>query len=48
MKGVFTGAIATKKGKFELAGEGTFFLDEVGEIPSSCSENSFASSRKRV
>ncbi len=32
-KGSFTGAIATKKGKFEIAGEGTILLDEVGEIP---------------
>ncbi len=32
-KGSFTGAVFTKKGKFELAGEGTIFLDEVGEIP---------------
>ena len=32
-KGAFTGAIATKKGKFEQAGEGTILLDEVGEIP---------------
>ena len=32
-RGSFTGAIATKKGKFELAGEGTIFLDEVSEIP---------------
>lgn len=32
-KGAFTGAVATKKGKFELAGKGTIFLDEVGEIP---------------
>ncbi|HBA55593.1 MAG TPA: hypothetical protein DCZ04_14365 [Syntrophorhabdus aromaticivorans] len=32
-KGAFTGAIATKKGKFEIAGEGTILLDEVGEIP---------------
>jgi two-component system, NtrC family, response regulator AtoC len=32
-KGSFTGASATKRGKFELAGEGTIFLDEVGEIP---------------
>jgi len=32
-KGAFTGAISTKKGKFELAGNGTIFLDEVGEIP---------------
>ena len=32
-RGSFTGAIATKKGKFELAGDGTIFLDEVSEIP---------------
>jgi len=32
-KGAFTGAITTKKGKFELADGGTIFLDEVGEIP---------------
>ncbi|SPP64512.1 sigma 54-interacting transcriptional regulator [Nitrospira lenta] len=32
-KGAFTGAIATKLGRFELADCGTLFLDEVGEIP---------------
>jgi DNA-binding NtrC family response regulator len=32
-KGAFTGAIATKKGKFEIADSGTLFLDEVGEMP---------------
>ena len=32
-KGSFTGALFTKRGKFELAGNGTIFLDEVGEIP---------------
>jgi two-component system, NtrC family, response regulator AtoC len=32
-KGAFTGASHAKKGKFELAGEGTIFLDEIGEIP---------------
>lgn len=31
-KGSFTGAIATKKGKFELAHQGTIFLDEIGDI----------------
>jgi two-component system NtrC family response regulator len=34
-KGAFTGAIAMKKGRFELANEGTLFLDEVGETPPS-------------
>jgi Nif-specific regulatory protein len=32
-KGAFTGAIADRKGRFELAHGGTLFLDEVGEIP---------------
>lgn len=31
-KGAFSGAIATKKGRFELAHEGTLFIDEVGEM----------------
>ncbi|HOJ65258.1 MAG TPA: sigma-54 dependent transcriptional regulator [Spirochaetota bacterium] len=31
-KGAFTGAIKTKKGRFELADGGTLFLDEIGEI----------------
>lgn len=32
-KGAFTGAIAQRIGRFELAHQGTLFLDEVGEIP---------------
>jgi formate hydrogenlyase transcriptional activator len=32
-KGAFTGAIAQKAGRFELADKGTLFLDEVGDIP---------------
>ena len=32
-KGAFTGAISQKIGRFELAHEGTLFLDEVGDIP---------------
>src|ERR1700733_534829 len=32
-KGAFTGAIAQKTGRFELAHKGTLFLDEVGDIP---------------
>ncbi|MFC2160685.1 sigma-54-dependent transcriptional regulator [Acidobacteriota bacterium] len=31
-KGSFTGAVEQKKGKFEAADKGTFFLDEIGEI----------------
>jgi DNA-binding NtrC family response regulator len=32
-KGAFTGAIARKPGKFEMAHHGTLFLDEIGELP---------------
>jgi len=32
-KGAFTGAVAPKLGRFELANKGTLFLDEVGDIP---------------
>jgi two-component system, NtrC family, response regulator len=32
-KGAFTGAVAMRKGRFELADRGTIFLDEIGEIP---------------
>jgi formate hydrogenlyase transcriptional activator len=32
-KGAFTGAIAKKVGRFEVADQGTLFLDEVGDIP---------------
>lgn len=32
-KGVFTNAISMRKGRFEIANQGTIFLDEIGEIP---------------
>jgi two-component system response regulator AtoC len=32
-RGAFTGAIDTKKGRLELAGRGTIFFDEVGDLP---------------
>lgn len=32
-RGAFTGAVSTQKGKFELAGNGTIFLDEIGSLP---------------
>ena len=33
VKGSFTGAVATKRGYFELASTSTLFLDEIGELP---------------
>jgi DNA-binding NtrC family response regulator len=33
VKGAFTGAVANKKGRIELADGGTLFLDEIGEMP---------------
>lgn len=33
MKGAFTGAFESKKGKFELAGKGNILLDEISELP---------------
>ena len=35
-KGAFTGAVAMKKGRFELAEGGTLFLDEIGSFPKTC------------
>ncbi|RJR14977.1 MAG: sigma-54-dependent Fis family transcriptional regulator [Nitrospiraceae bacterium] len=32
-KGAFTGAVSTRKGKFEMADKGTIFLDEIGDMP---------------
>jgi len=32
-KGAFTGAVAMKKGRFELSDRGTLFLDEIGDMP---------------
>ena len=32
-KGSFTGRCPQKKGKFELAEQGTIFLDEIGDVP---------------
>ena len=35
-KGAFTGAIAARKGRFEMADKGTIFLDEIGDLDLSC------------
>lgn len=35
-KGAFTGAVADRKGRFELADGGTIFLDEIGEVDAAC------------
>lgn len=32
-KGSFTGAVSSRRGKFELANKGTIFLDEIGDLP---------------
>lgn len=32
-RGAFTGAVQSKKGRLEIAGDGTIFLDEVGDLP---------------
>lgn len=32
-KGSFTGAISSRKGRFEIANQGTIFLDEIGDMP---------------
>jgi two-component system, NtrC family, response regulator HydG len=32
VRGAFTGAVSNKEGRFELAGKGTIFLDEIGDI----------------
>ena len=33
VRGAFTGAVATRPGKFQVADKGTLFLDEIGELP---------------
>ena len=45
-KGAFTGALARKPGRFEIANGGTIFLDEVGELPLDTQAKLCASCRK--
>ena len=47
-KGAFTGAIAQKVGRFELADRGTLFLDEVGDLRSNSSPSFSAFCRSRI
>lgn len=35
-KGVYTGAVSERKGRFELADKGTIFLDEIGDLTQDC------------
>lgn len=36
VKGAFTGAVSSRKGRFELADKGTIFLDEIGDLDMAC------------
>ena len=45
-RGAYTGALTGMVGRFELADRSTLFLDEIGELPSSCRASCFGSSRK--
>jgi len=44
-RGAFTGALRDRPGRFHVADGGTIFLDEVGELPSTCSPNCCACCR---
>ena len=46
-KGAFTGAVAMKKGRFELADGGTLFLDEIGELSSNLQVSCCGCCKKR-
>src|SRR5262249_52774510 len=46
-KGAFTGAIAQKIGRFEMADTGTLFLDEIGALPLARSRNCCESCRNK-
>lgn len=46
-KGAFTGATSHKKGRFDMAHEGTLFLDAIGEIPLKTQEMIFRALRER-
>ena len=47
-KGAFTGAVADKKGTFEIAAGGTLFLDEIGDMSSFCQAKILRSIEKKM
>jgi transcriptional regulator with GAF, ATPase, and Fis domain len=48
VRGAFTGAVATRQGKFQLADGGTLFLDEIGEMPPSLQVKLLRALQERV
>lgn len=46
-KGAFTGAVSNKKGKIDMAHEGTLFLDAIGEVPLNTQEKIFKTLREQ-
>lgn len=47
-KGAFSGAVTSKKGRFELSHKGTLFLDEIGELPKSMQSKLLYAIQERV
>ena len=47
-KGAFTGAVARKPGKFEMAHRGTLFLDEIGDLPLDAAGQDPARARRKA